>query len=85
MSSYKRQKVCRDSGDNYLEFDGNIIYHDNISDADFVLATLLDKLNQCDPLNNKIVVGFDCEWKAFPSRKLLLQFDGRSEVSFGSY
>lgn len=70
MNSYKRQKLCNDSDDKYLQFDGDIVYYDNVIDADHFLARLLDKLNQSDPLNNKIVIGFDCEWKVFPSRKL---------------
>lgn len=49
----------------YLKFDGNIIYHQNIDSANEVLTQLLDSIRD----DNKIVVGFDCEWNTRPRRK----------------
>ncbi|XP_054153701.1 bifunctional 3'-5' exonuclease/ATP-dependent helicase WRN-like [Oppia nitens] len=65
-----------------LWFDGHIHYHNNRQSVDATLGSLLAQHLPSDSVidNDKVVVGFDAEWVAFPrmSKVCLVQlcFDG---------
>ena len=75
MNLFKRQKTNNglNSSSSYLQYNGGIYYHKSIDSTNKIANQLLDKINsESDLLDNKLIVGFDCEWKAFPRREYYL-------------